>query len=86
LILIYYNLIKLNFNMGVFKIMSEIKLGQRIRQCRKNRKLSLDKLSQQVGISLHALLFIEQGKQNPRYDNVIKLKKALPELTFDELI
>ena len=72
--------------MGVFKIMSEIKLGQRIRQCRKNRKLSLDKLSQQVGISLHALLFIEQGKQNPRYDNVIKLKKALPELTFDELI
>ena len=44
------------------------KLGNNIRASRKNRKLSMDALSERCGISSRHLANIERGIINPSYD------------------
>ena len=58
-------------------------IGTQIRKCRKNKKLTLQALSEKLGISRTGLWNIEQGHSLPRYPTFVKIKKVFPEL--DEL-
>lgn len=52
-------------------------LGLRIKEIRQNRKISQDKLSEQLGIDPKYLSRVEVGKATPSLDVVIKLASEL---------
>jgi SOS-response transcriptional repressor LexA len=52
-------------------------IGQKIKAARKSAGLTLDSLSQQIGISIQALSAIERGVANPSKQTLIGLARAL---------
>ena len=54
-----------------------LNIGQKIKAARKSAGLTLDGLSQQIGISLQALSAIERGIANPSRQTLIGLARAL---------
>ncbi len=65
--------------------MEKIVLGQRIRQRRKDQKLTLEKLAEKADIGLVYLGEIERGVKMPSLNTFIKLVNAL-DISADELI
>lgn len=60
-------------------VMENIKelLGSRIKEIRKRRKLTQEKLAEMVGIEPNNLCRIENGKNFPTPENLFKISKAL---------
>jgi transcriptional regulator with XRE-family HTH domain len=52
-------------------------IGSRIKELRKSRGLSQEKLSEKVGMSSKYLSSIERGYENPTLDTFIRLAAAL---------
>ncbi|MBI4689076.1 MAG: helix-turn-helix transcriptional regulator, partial [Nitrospirae bacterium] len=52
-------------------------IGLRIKELRRAKNMSQEKLSEKIGISSKYLSSIERGKGNPSLDTVIKLALAL---------
>ena len=52
-------------------------IGLRIKELRRTKNISQEKLSEKIGISSKYLSSIERGKGNPSLDTVIKLAVAL---------
>lgn len=52
-------------------------LGQRIRQLRKETKMSQEDLASSAGIGRVTLVRIEKGEQSPRYETLLALATAL---------
>jgi len=53
------------------------RLGARIREIRKRRKLSQEMLAERAGISAQYVSNIERGKENPTLDLLLRLADAL---------
>lgn len=53
------------------------RLGTRIKEVRRSRGLTQEKLSEKAGISTRYLSRLEVGKQNPSIDTLVKIAKAL---------
>ena len=51
--------------------------GQRIKQIRKSRRLTLEKLSDIIGCHPTAVAYWESDRNLPRGDNLVKLASAL---------
>ncbi len=71
--------------MSVNKENIKIILGLKLKQARKEQKLSLAKLSEKSGLSVSYLNEIEKGKKYPKPEKIHALSTAL-DLNFDELI
>src|SRR5512138_1044003 len=56
---------------------SQVEVGQRLRQLREERRISLRELSRQSGISVNALSQIERGLTSPSVGTLYKLVDAL---------
>lgn len=54
-----------------------VKIGNRIRQYRKNAGLTQEKLSEKIGITPKHLSKLEAGRHNPHFDTIILLAKEL---------
>ncbi len=52
-------------------------LGARIRDIRKRRRLSQEKLAERAGISAQYLSNIERGRENPTLDLLLRLADSL---------
>jgi transcriptional regulator with XRE-family HTH domain len=52
-------------------------LGGRIRDHRKNRKLSQQSMAREVGLSLAYISLIERGLRNPPYTRVVAIARVL---------
>ena len=59
-------------------------LGKRIRELRKERELSQEMLAEMIGIEANNLSRIENGKNYPSPDNLLKISNAL-NVTIDKL-
>ncbi len=55
--------------------MSEDQIGQRIKDLRKSKKLTLKTLSESTGINQGTLSLLENGENKPSFDIVMKLCK-----------
>ncbi len=55
----------------------KVLLGRRIREIRKQRKLSQEALAEKAGISAQYVSNIERGKENPTLDLLFRLAHAL---------
>jgi transcriptional regulator with XRE-family HTH domain len=71
--------------MSVNKENIKIILGLKLKQARKEQKLSLAKLSEKSGLSISYLNEIEKGKKYPKPEKIQALSSALG-LNFDELV
>ena len=71
--------------MSVNKENIKIILGLKLKQARKEHKLSLAKLSEKSGLSISYLNEIEKGKKYPKPEKIHALATALG-LNFDELV
>lgn len=71
--------------MSVNKDNIKIILGLKLKQARKEQKLSLAKLSEKSGLSISYLNEIEKGKKYPKPEKIHSLAIALG-LNFDELV
>lgn len=64
-------------------------IGKRIKECRKNNKMSRELLAEKVGLSTSAMSYIESGKSYPTLPNFIKIANVLnvsaDTLLFDEI-
>lgn len=56
---------------------SSRQLGQRIREARKKKEITLVQLSERIGISNQALSDIERGKKNPSKQTLMNLSREL---------
>jgi len=62
------------------------KIGKRIKEIRKQKKLSQDKLSKLADLSLNTIVNIEREKNtNPTVETLKKIANAL-NVTLDELV
>lgn len=52
-------------------------IGEKLRKLRKDNGLTLKELSKQAGLSISFISDIENGRRNPRLENLDKLAKAL---------
>ena len=52
-------------------------LGARIREIRKRRRLSQEKLAERAGISAQYISNIERGRENPTLDLLLRLADSL---------
>lgn len=52
---------------------SKINLADAIREARTKCGLSQEKLAEAVGLSNHAIIKIESGKGNPKFENLYKI-------------
>lgn len=52
-------------------------LGERIREHRKHRKVSQQKLASELGLSIAYVSLIECGRRNPPYSRVVAIARAL---------
>lgn len=59
-------------------------LGKKIKKLRKEKGLSQEKLSWEVGLNRGYIGFIERGERNPSIETLTKIAKAL-KVTLDEL-
>lgn len=70
-------------------LMEKNSIGKRIKECRKNNKMSRELLAEKVGLSTSAMSYIESGKSYPTLPNFIKIANALnvsaDTLLFDEI-
>ena len=55
----------------------QARLGQRIRELRKNARLTQEELGEKTGISYKYLGSIERGLENPSFKHLTKIAKAL---------
>jgi transcriptional regulator with XRE-family HTH domain len=53
------------------------RLGTRIKEVRRARRLTQEKLSEKAGISTRYLSRLEVGKQTPSIDTLVKIAKGL---------
>ena len=60
------------------------KLGQRVKQTRKDRKLTQQKLSDISGLAVRTISKIELGKMNPSYE-VLSILVSVLGISFDSL-
>lgn len=61
----------------------KIKLGKRIKELRKSRKLTQEKLAEIVGIDVVSMSKIETGKNYPTADNLEKISNALETVPYE---
>lgn len=61
-----------------------IRLGSRVRQLRKDRKLSQQKLADISGLAVRTISKIERGKMNPSYE-VLSILVSVLGISFDSL-
>ena len=52
-------------------------LGQNLRKCRKEQKLSQEKLAEAVGLSANYIGLIERGEKQPALDTLVNILNAL---------
>ena len=52
-------------------------IGSRIQEIRNKKGITLDQLSEKVGISSKYLSSIERGKENPTLNTILKLAQSL---------
>ncbi len=71
--------------MSVNKENIKIIFGLKLKQARKEKMLSLAKLSESSGLSISYLNEIEKGKKYPKPDKILSISEAL-DLNFDELV
>lgn len=71
--------------MSVNKENIKIIFGLKLKQARKERKLSLAKLSEASGLSISYLNEIEKGKKYPKPEKIQAISNAL-DLNFDEMV
>lgn len=71
--------------MSVNKENIKIIFGLKLKQARKERKLSLAKLSEASGLSISYLNEIEKGKKYPKPEKIQAISSAL-DLNFDEMV
>ena len=60
-------------------------LKMTLKELRKNKNLTLEKLSKKVGLSFQALSLYEQGLRKPKIETIKKLADAL-EVSVEEII
>jgi len=60
-------------------------LGARLRQVRRDRRLTVDTLAERAGVSVRTVINIESGQWNPRLDIIESLAQAL-DLTVADLV
>ena len=53
------------------------RLGNRIKEIRKSQKLSQEQLAEKAGTAAKYLSSIETGKENPTFDLLMRIAKAL---------
>lgn len=53
------------------------RLGQRIKELRKERKMSQEDLAFNVGVDRSYMGFVERGERNPTFDKLVKIANAL---------
>ncbi len=53
------------------------KFGKRLRELRKQRKLTQEKLAEKIGLSTNFIGMVERGIRNTTIDNLFKISKAL---------
>ena len=58
-------------------------LGQRIKELRKRKKLTQERLAELAGIEIPSLSNIENGKNYPSYETIDKLSKAFDVKPFE---
>lgn len=62
---------------------SKINIGQRIKYCRKNQKMSREQLAEKLGLSKFAIAKYEQGQRTPDGIMLVKIADALGlEITY----
>ncbi len=71
--------------MSVNKENIKIIFGLKLKQARKEKMLSLAKLSESSGLSISYLNEIEKGKKYPKPDKILSISEAL-DLNFDEMV
>lgn len=54
-----------------------MRIGDKLRQLRKDNNFTLKELSKQTGLSISFISDIENGRRNPRLENLNKLATAL---------
>ena len=59
------------------------RLGQRIKELRKRRKLTQERLAELAGIEIPSLSNIENGKNYPSYETLDKISKAFEIRPFE---
>lgn len=63
----------------------EKRLGQRIRELRKERKLSQTELAEKADVALMTISRIERGEHDPHLTTLWRISKALGVSVFDPL-
>jgi transcriptional regulator with XRE-family HTH domain len=54
-----------------------MKIGERIRKIRKNKKLTMDQLAQRINSSQSAISMYENGHREPDYETLHNIARAL---------
>lgn len=67
----------MNFPEDDFQAMSDVELGQRIREVRKKRKLTLKNVSERSGVSIATLSKIENGQAMGNFNTLYKIARGL---------
>ena len=63
-------------------------ISEKIKQLRKNKKMSQKELAQKTGLSIGSIQGYEQGRYNPKLETVLKIADALeisPNVFYDDL-
>ena len=60
-------------------------ISEKIKQLRKNKKMSQKELAQKTGLSIGSIQGYEQGRYNPKLETVLKIADAL-EVNVTELL
>lgn len=63
-------------------------ISEKIKQLRKNKKMSQKELAQKTGLSIGSIQGYEQGRYNPKLETVLKIADALeisPSVFYDDL-
>ena len=63
-------------------------ISEKIKQLRKNKKMSQKELAQKTGLSIGSIQGSEQGRYNPKLETVLKIADALeisPNVFYDDL-
>ena len=66
-------------------MLDTINMGKRIRECRLQKKLTIEQLAEQLEISVVFMNDIERGVKCPRMENFVKILNAL-DTTADKVL
>ena len=65
--------------------MLDVRLGRRIKEVRKGRRMTLQELSQATGLSVSYLSMLERGRSSPTVANLQRICRTV-DITFHELL